>query len=87
MKFLQNLFQTVTNNLIYSKTALEKKNLRRSKIGGGSGVGMTAVKDSTFFVFLTPSLIRTLTDRMETTVAEAAVTTDQGCDVSAFYAN
>ena len=35
MKFLQNLFQTVTNNPINSETALEKKNLRRSKIGGG----------------------------------------------------
>ena len=57
MKFLPNLFQTVTNNLIYSKTALEKKNLRRSNLGGGwSGVGMTAVKDSMFF-FFTPSLM------------------------------
>ena len=37
MKFLQNLFQTVTNNLIYSKTAIEKNNLSQSKIGGVQG--------------------------------------------------
>ena len=49
-KILQNLFHTILNNSINKKTALEKKNLRRSKIGGGgSRVGMTAVKDSIFF--------------------------------------
>ena len=57
MKFLPNLFQTVTNNPINSKTALEEKNLRRSKIGGGeSRVGMTAVKDYIFFLDPFPNL-------------------------------
>ena len=37
MKFLQNLFHTVTNNAINSETALEKKNLRRSNRGGVQG--------------------------------------------------
>ena len=46
---LQNLFHTLLNNSIYKKRALEKKNLRRSKMGGGLGVGLTAVKDSMFF--------------------------------------
>ena len=35
MKFLQNLFQTVTDNPINSKTALEKKNIMRPNLGGG----------------------------------------------------
>ena len=55
MKVLQNLFHTVTNNPINSKTALKEKKPKVVKDrGGGSRVGMTAVKDSTFF--LTPSL-------------------------------
>ena len=56
MKFLQNLFQTVTNNPINSKTALRRKKTKAVKLrGGGSGVGMTAVKDSMFFFM--PSVI------------------------------
>ena len=51
MKFLQNLFQTVTNNPINSKTAHEEKKPKAVKPRGGSGVGVTAVKDS-MFVFL-----------------------------------
>ena len=43
-KILQNMFYTILNNSFNGKTALEKRNLRRSKIhGGGSGVGLTAV--------------------------------------------
>ena len=34
-KILQNLFHTILNNSINKKIALEKKNLRRSRIGGG----------------------------------------------------
>ena len=56
MKFLQNLFQTVTNIPINSKTALEEKKPKAVKDRGGeSRVGMTAVKDSMVF-FWTPSL-------------------------------
>ena len=44
-KILQNLFHTILNNSINKKTALEKKNLRRSKVGGDS-----------MFVFFKPSL-------------------------------
>ena len=51
MKFLQNLFQTVTNNPINSKTALGRKKTKAVKDRGGEGsrVGMTTVKESMFF--------------------------------------
>ena len=50
-KILQNLFHALLNNPIIKKTDPPEKNLRRSKIGGGSRVGMTAVKDSMVFFF------------------------------------
>ena len=67
MKFIQNLFQTVTNNPINSKTALEKKYPRRSNLGGGSRVGMTAVKDSFYFFYAFPNsvLVYCFTDLLD----------------------
>ena len=56
--FYATMFHTILNDPIIKKTA-PKINLRRSKIGGGSGVGFTAVKDS--MVFLKASLMRSLT--------------------------
>ena len=51
------MFQTVTNNLINSKTALEKNNLRRSNIGGG--VQGRYDRGQRFNVFFwTPSLMQ-----------------------------
>ena len=43
----------------FEKQPLKKKNLKRSKIGGGSGVGLTAVKGSMVF-FLNLPLVRML---------------------------
>ena len=48
-KSSHNLFHVFLNNPIDKKTDPLEKNLRWSKIGGGSRVGMTAVKDSMFF--------------------------------------
>ena len=51
MKFKKNLFQTVTNNPINSKRALEEKKSKAVKDRGGSRVGMTAVKYSMVFFY------------------------------------
>ena len=55
-KKLQNLFHTLLNNPINEKTApkKEKKSKAVKDKGGGSGVGLTAVKGSMFFLFIFP---------------------------------
>ena len=52
-KFLQNLFHTILNNSINKKQPLKKKKKPKAVTdrGGGSGVGLTAVKDTMFFFF------------------------------------
>ena len=51
---LQNLFHTILDNPINKKHHQKerKKKLRQSKIGQGSGVSLTALKDSMFFLNL-----------------------------------
>ena len=58
-KIGQNLFHTIRNNSINKKTALEKKNLRRSKIGGAVRGRFDRGQRFNGFFFLKPSLNKT----------------------------
>ena len=52
-KKLQNLFQVVLNNKsIYLKTAPQKNNLRRSKIGEGGGGVYNRGQEFNYFLFM-----------------------------------